>query len=275
LLNFGIFSANGIAIISYKSFAQEQDIIDLINAGVIVVGSAGNNSSSIHYPTISTAETADPYNNYVEVSAYPNNPYYYNRGSTAASQGAICVGAIGGTFVDDRKAGYSNCGPRVDLYAPGSFIISSINSSQGTTVGDIRNATYRLTKYSGTSMSSPQVTGILACAAEQWSSIDQAGALAYLKQHAKQNQVYDTQGPPSDVYSLQGSPNRYLYYYKDRPEIGQTGPEINRGARPQSGLVWPRAKKKKTGIPPSISAQVSPGTPVPTSQPRINVWRSA
>jgi hypothetical protein len=273
LLNFGIFSTNGVAEIPYKSFAEEQDMIDLINAGVIVVGSAGNESSSIHYPVVSVAETANPYNNYIE-DIY-NDFYYYNRGSSAASQGVICVGAISATFVDDGKAGYSNCGPRVDLYAPGSSIISSVNSSQGTTVGDIRNPTYRLTKKSGTSMSSPQVTGVIACAAEQWPGIKQSQALAYLVQHAKSNQIYDTQGPPSDTYSLQGSPNRYLYYYKDRPETGQIGPEINLGARPQSGLVWPRAKKRKTGIPPSISGQASPLSPAPISIPTINTWRSA
>jgi len=272
LLTFGIFSSGGSAAISYYSISREQDMIDLINDGIIAVGSAGNNSSSIHYPTTSPAQTAEPYNNYIELTG--SNFYFYNRGSISAAPGVICVGAIGGTFVDDPKASYSNCGPRVDLYAPGSFIISSVNSSQGTTVGDIRNATYRNAKKSGTSMSSPQVTGVLACVAEQWPGMTQIGALAYLKQHAKPNQIYDTQGPPSDTYSLQGSPNRYLYYYKDRPDIGQIGPEINLGARPQSGLVWPRAKKKKTGIPPSISAQVSPLSPVPISQPRINTWRS-
>lgn len=55
-----------------------------------------------------------------------------------------------------KKASFSNYGARVDVSAPGVSIASTLNA--GTTVPGADNYVY----YSGTSMSSPHVAGLVA-----------------------------------------------------------------------------------------------------------------
>jgi hypothetical protein len=210
----------------------EQDFIDAMNDGIIMIGSAGNEYSKIALPN---GNLANEYNNYIYDGTY-YDPYM--QGSTTSAPGMICVGSIS-TLLNEYKSTFSNCGPRVDLYAPGSSIISSINSPSGTS--DVRNSTYKVAKYSGTSMASPQVCGIVACLAEQWPTMKQSDLMAYLIQHSK-SQVGSTNGGPGDYTDIQNSPNRYIVYFKDRFEQGQVGPKTNLGARPSSGQVWPRPK---------------------------------
>ena len=210
----------------------EQDFIDAMNDGIIVIGASGNEYSKIATPSV---DLNNEYNNYVYDGVYYDN---YLRGSITAAPRMICVGSIG-VISTEWKSTFSNCGPRVDIHAPGSGIISSINSPVGTS--DLRNSTYKVSKYSGTSMASPQVCGVVACLAEQWPTMKQDNVMNYLIQHSKP-QVGSTNGGPGDNTDTQGSPNRYLFYFKDRPEAGQVGPKINQGARPSGGQVWPRPK---------------------------------
>ncbi len=72
--------------------------------------------------------------------------------SPARLQAAITVGATytyAGSY--DVRAGYSNTGPEVDLYAPGVAITSAYFT------GD-----YAAAECSGTSMAAPQVAGVVA-----------------------------------------------------------------------------------------------------------------
>ncbi|NOT89618.1 MAG: S8 family peptidase [Lysobacter sp.] len=69
------------------------------------------------------------------------------------TNGLIVVGA---TDSAARKASFSNYGARVDVSAPGVSIASTLNA--GTTVPGADNYVY----YSGTSMSSPHVAGLVA-----------------------------------------------------------------------------------------------------------------
>ena len=240
LSSFGIYNSGGDAFVNQRNTSIEQDLIDLMTAGVIVVGAAGNVYTKIATPS---ASLSDDYNNYFTVGA---TTYYYLRGTITSVAGAITVGAIGSS-INDSKIDTSNCGPRIDVYAPGRFIMSSVNSTIGVFSNDARNTSYYLTKKSGTSMASPQVAGVVACLAETWPRLTPSLAAEYIRTRAKTNQITAGTGGPTDLTDLQGSVNRFLYFYKERPEAGQVGPKVNQGLRPSTGQTWPRPKIYRYG----------------------------
>lgn len=202
--------------------AIQQDYIDLIRAGIVVVGAAGNTGQKID------EVGGVDYNNNVTCNGVV---YSYNRGSYSAavsgSDRAICVGAISDT-VEEYVMKVSARGPRIDVFAPGESINSSWPSNENTfsdpnyffvyeagdPVLDSRGAGYNY-KLTGTSMSTPQVTGILACIAgkrisEGAPSFTQADALQYLQTTSGIGYLGDQPSPSQ--YNLAGSINRYLYF---------------------------------------------------------------
>ncbi|GMA15864.1 hypothetical protein E5F05_06775 [Deinococcus metallilatus] len=102
-----------------------KDAVDYaLGKNVVVVGAAGNDYSNLF-----------------------NGPGAYT--------GAINVGASAG---DDRKASFSNCGLRVDLFAPGDYGLTTyINEALSSPA---RESSYGL--FNGTSMASPVVSGAAA-----------------------------------------------------------------------------------------------------------------
>jgi subtilisin family serine protease len=224
--------------------ACDSDVIDAMNEGVIFVGAAGNGLWKHDVPGgIDWDNTFEMANRYPASVA---NPYYICRGTspTANDTGMpnICVGATDVTSVD-QKSYYSDCGPGVDIWAPGTSILSSYLGG----VSDSRNASYQLGKISGTSMASPQVCGVIACALEQNPHWNQSQAKAYITGIATQGQLTATSGGPADIRDLQGGPNLHLYYKKERPIDGQTIPQLTQGARPSVGMAWPRPKIYRFG----------------------------
>jgi hypothetical protein len=236
LNNFGINNTGTSAFASVRNSALEADFADLISAGVIPIVAAGNTNSKIEFFSESTSSD---YNNYFQVPAA--SPVYYNRGSIGAATGVICVGAVDVKATEVRGSN-SNSGPRIDVYAPGFSIISSVNSTLGLYSNDPRNTSYYLGKKSGTSMAAPQVTGVLACVAETWPTMKAAQAVEYIAKTSKTDQLIDGTGGTTDPTDLQDSPNRYLYFVKQRLEDGQVGPKNNLGTRPNTGMVYPRPK---------------------------------
>jgi subtilisin family serine protease len=95
--------------------------------------------------------------------------------SPASEPTALTVGA---TFWTDAKAGYSNVGSCVDLFAPGSFINSDWNASDTATA-----------QLSGTSMATPHVAGAAALYLETHSSASPAAVAAALVGTATQGRV--------------------------------------------------------------------------------------
>ena len=241
LNNYGIATAAGSdALLPTRVSYIEADIEEAIAEGIIFVGAASNDGMKID--NYSSALDAD-YNNYVIGSGFI---YYYNRGTIGAENGMICVGSVDAT-VNETKVMSSNCGPRVDVYAPGRFIMSAVNSTVGVVTNDYRNTSFKNTKKSGTSMASPQVCGVLATVLESWPRMTQDQALEYIYRTAKTGQITDTGGGPTDRTSLQGSANRYLFYYPERLEKGAVSPKLNLGNRPVSGQTWPRTKIYRYG----------------------------
>ena len=186
----------------------EADMIDCINAGIILVGAAGNYSHKMDQPT------GVDYNNRVSLSFAD---YYYHRGATPGScLGVVCVGAVGMTSTE-QKRDFSNTGPRVDVWAPGDYITSALPS---TTCSIARgwpsfpypgNSSYTAGKVSGTSMAAPQATGVIACMLESRPHYKQADVLNWIKTTGIKNRLNDTGGSYTDFTSLQGSVNNFLY----------------------------------------------------------------
>ena len=242
--NYGIqtYNDNGTDVFDYpfRYASIEADIEDAIVAGVIVVGASSND-----YMKIDVVGGQD-YDNRINSTGY-----YHRGGSPGSSNGVICVGASS-FFVNERKADFSNCGPRVDIYAPGYYINSSLyTGGSGTPVTDPRNGTYRIGKYSGTSMACPQVSGVLACLLEQYPTLTQAQAMEIIKSFATTGQMFDSGEDIGDSSfynisdSLQGSVNRYLKYIQVKPDTGVTYPSKIYNPRPTSGVTYPRVKRRR------------------------------
>ena len=148
----------------YRVRSVDAEIRDMHKAGIICVGAAGNANHIIDRDvTYELSHYDDSYNtsdwwgdNYDASGPWT---WYYHRGSSPASApGVICVGA---SNKDDERATFSNYGGRVDVYAPGRYIQSAWIDTSKAQHPD--NASFGLRKLSGTSMSSPQVAGIVAC----------------------------------------------------------------------------------------------------------------
>ena len=230
--------------------ACDVDLEDLYSEGIVMVGAAGNGRWKHDVPG-----GLDWDNSFEMSSRYPDSvstPYFYMRGTsptandTLANGGdydlpSICVGAVDSIQID-QKVQFSDCGPGVDIWAPGTYIISALPSG----IADPRSVSYYLGKYSGTSMASPQVCGVLACALELYPHMNQTAAKAYILSYAKNNQLTANTNGPTDGQDLQGAPNKFLYYYKERQITGNTQPKINYQPRPSTGAVFPRPRIRRT-----------------------------
>lgn len=214
----------------------DEALADMTDAGVITVGSAGNSSWKCDVPG------GLDYDNQFKLS-WLGNYFYYMRGSSPGNYG-ICVGAVGDTL-PETKASYSNCGPGITVWSPGTLISSSemgYHGYPGEGARDPRDIYYRQYKLSGTSMASPQVCGVIASALEFYPRWQQSDAEQWVVAGATQGQLTDTGGGYTDLYALQGSPNLYLYYPQLVPTQGQVVPTQTYGNVPSTGQVYPRPR---------------------------------
>jgi subtilisin family serine protease len=169
--NYGLMYALYDGTPSYMSnlriVSVDTDIDELLDAGVHICVAAGNRSTKID-----EFGGTDYNNNYTHTV---DGTVYYHRGSSPygdASQNggkrAIIVGSMDSTVAsetNDQKATYSETGPGVDIYAPGTNIMSCTSTTNKWGAGSQNyylNSSYRQTNISGTSMASPQVVGVLA-----------------------------------------------------------------------------------------------------------------
>ena len=214
--------------------AVRADIEDAIKEGIVVIGSAGNNNFHM-------VGDGDPdYDNRVGVVGL--GTVFYNRGSTPAnSLNAINVGSLS-SYVNFRRSTYSNFGPRVDIFAPGDNIISAYNSN-GTADGKYGGSNY-YQAISGTSMASPQVTGVIACLASYKPRFNQSDARAYLDQFSFYNDMtWDMNGGLFDDNTCQkGSPDKYLIAKNPRQDVtGMISNQVSYRNTADGGLTFPRS----------------------------------
>lgn len=201
------------------SATYEVEVQELLDEGVHVVVAAGNSRYKID------TSTGLDYNN--TVGGFGNT--WYHRGSAPGSQVAINVGNIDVGYANnlERKAYSSESGPGVQVYAPGTHIISVSSTDNASGTNDIQafgytrvqhpdNPTDYLMKISGTSMAAPQVTGMLACVLQANPGMTPAQLKQYLENNATTDELYDTSAGASDTdynasYSLVGGNNRTFY----------------------------------------------------------------
>jgi acetyl esterase/lipase len=231
---------NNIMLFMARDSSIDSDVASCISSGIIIIGAAGN------YLGYNDILGGLNYNNALH-DITTDIPKYYMRGSSpTAANNVINVSWINNT-ISEEKDQLSNSGPRTDLFAPGGGIVSSYLTSG---VADPRNSSYYINTSSGTSMATPQVTGVLACALETYQSLTPVTALNYLITNSTKNQlanvITNTNYPFLNYTSLLWGPNRYLKYTQERNDIGALLPKNNYGTR-TTGLTYPRRKIKRAG----------------------------
>ena len=204
-------------------------------AGIIFVRSAGNSSHKIDIPG------GPDYNNYYTINNVwggfinSNLPVYYHRGSSPCSGNTIVVSAVRDTkIVNNNKLkeqvdSYSERGPGCNVVAPGTRITAATSkrstySVQNYVYGTQANSTeFKSAKQTGTSMASPQVTGVVALYLSNNPGANAAKVRQWISLIGVKNIISTTNltNDWTNQYALQGGANNYLYnpYHN-----GYTGP---------------------------------------------------
>jgi len=201
--------------------AVDADVEDAIRDGVVIIAAASNDNFHIALPTDTE------YNNYV-TAAFGTR--YFNRGSSpGAATGVICVGAISNNQ-DQRRATFSNYGPRVDVWAPGYAIVSAW-ADPSVITGDYAGIGLADSKYggnnyyypiNGTSMASPQVCGVAALLATNKKRFHNTDVSKLIQSQSISGEMdFDLgTGDFADYTCKKGSPNVQLHIENPRPTSG-------------------------------------------------------
>jgi subtilisin family serine protease len=186
----------------------DTDVDELVDAGVIVCIAAGNRGHKIEI------YSGSDWSNYAVTSPFGN--LYYHQGSSPQSSGSLIVGNMDtlmtGSF--ELKAFSSECGPGVDIYAPGSNIMGACSDTNIFTDEPYYwNNSFRQMNISGTSMASPQVAGICALMLEANPSATPSMIKSVLCSNSANNNLYTSSFTDdySNRRSLVGSQQRIAY----------------------------------------------------------------
>ena len=213
------------------------DLIDAIKDGIIFVAGAGN------YYTRSADPTDPDWTNSITSwgVAWDTMRGSYPAGAGTITDGTkvIAVGSIGCEEAEYRDK-YSTYGTGVDVWAPGQGIMGSWYDNNNpdyagpsSILQDPRSSSAYVKHMNGTSMASPQITGLLACHMEQEPGLTQDEAYEYIKQNSVPGMGDD--GTTDDVAGKYGvnshgfttSHDRIIKYDKKRPESGTVYPHPN------------------------------------------------
>ena len=196
--DFGVrYNANGFPS---RYEALDLDIVDAIEEGIVMIGAAGNSN------TYCVREGHQDYNNKIKISGFIRNMH---RGSSPShAKGVICVGSID-TASDHRRSSFTNFGERIDVFAPGSNILSIGGSNNyNSNMGPITRPGYsagvdNMLTISGTSMASPQVCGILACAATGRERFTNDDAIQFIRNFSRDDLMdFDIVGTTGQSYNV-------------------------------------------------------------------------
>ena len=245
-----VFNADGNLILPSQNASITQDVWDALDAGVIVVNAAGNTWQKIDVPG------GVDYNNTCQVGG---DTIYYNRGSALVGMDGTHRSIAAGGISDkssEWKLSISSSGPRIDIFSPAESINSSWPDSSNpyndsnwyayeplSPVSDTRGGGY-IMKLSGTSMASPQVSGVVATLLETNPTWTPAQALSYLTTNAVTGRIPSSAGSGSPLshkaslaqYNLNGATSRYLYL-SSSPPPPPPAPVANFSASPTTGVA--------------------------------------
>ena len=184
----------------------DTDIEELVDEGVHVLIAAGNRRHKID------TSTGSDYNNYAVTNG---GTKYYHRGSSPFHEKAIMVGSLDNnsySSTQDQKSTFSETGPGIDIWAHGSSIMAA--SSNTNEIGGYAypsNNSYKQVAISGTSMATPQVSGVAALIAQANPGITPTVMKAALKNQAG-SAVWDGGNNNYDNNrSIQGAPAEVLF----------------------------------------------------------------
>lgn len=196
---------------------------EMEDAGIITVKSAGN---FFHKIDVQGGIDHDNYYtcsiDWAIGSITAGNPIYYHRGGSPATENTILVSNVDSTTYSstlEQLAQSSEKGPACFVCAPGTHIMSCTNTNGFSSDGIIPlnypgDSNYRITKISGTSMASPQITGILALYLQINPGASMQDCKNWLNNIASKDAMYSS-GSVEDyanTRSLLGGPNRFPFF---------------------------------------------------------------
>ena len=188
------------------SSSLNADVEDAIADGIVVIGAAGNADCYMVPRYNPDGSQHQDWDNYIWFTNQSPSIRYFCRGSSPNSaQGVVTVGWLDSTK-NFKRSPSSNFGPNIDVWAPGSDIVSCFGKPGviEDRDGNVLSIGYTDTKYSGdnyfydisgTSMASPQVCGIAACLATNKERFTNSDVLGYLQKHTKVGDMTFDVGP--------------------------------------------------------------------------------
>ena len=223
-----VYNGNPARKLNTRITSVDTDVQELIDAGIHVCIASGNRNL-----TIDVSGGPDYNNRYrvypVEMGAsQPGGYIYYCRGSSPFSNDAFMVGnADSSTNSNDnleQRASSSNHGPGVDIYAPGTRIMSACSNTNVLGGQDYNvDSNYKQANISGTSMASPQVCGVGALALQVNPHMTPAQLKTFLHNQSQSGKLREdanyanwtiadsNYSSSSSARYLSGSPDRFLY----------------------------------------------------------------
>jgi hypothetical protein len=219
--NFALFGGQLASLIPAYYAPVAADVTDAINDGVIVVWAAGNESA------ITDVLGGLDYNNTLTAGGL----VYDIARMMVTDTNALKVGSMDHT-VTEPASDFSNRGPNVDVWAPGSRVQSA--SLSNAEHPDPRNNSYYQRQQTGTSMAAPGVTSLIACLLETYPDMNQSQVRDYIINNA---QEFALSG------DLSGANNLAARFTVERSLEGPAWPKNNYRPRQQSqGVLYPRPK---------------------------------